>query len=57
MKVFKLEDGTWEWRIRFLGMVGQANGFALTRQQAFMDALNRLDEELLQRFLVHHSEA
>lgn len=53
MKIFRLQDGTWEWRVRFIDMIGQANGFAPTRAEAIEQALNRIDEELIQNFLVH----
>lgn len=45
MKIIRIKRGCWEWRIRFLGKVGQADGFAPSRRQALIDALNRLQEE------------
>ena len=57
MKLIRLLDGTWEWRVRFTGMIGQASGFAPTRGEALERALDRIDEELLQSFLITVPEA
>jgi hypothetical protein len=43
MKIFRNDKGVWEWRIRARGLVGQANGFSLTRTEAIEQALKRLD--------------
>jgi len=42
MKISKLENGKWEWRIRFVGMIGQANGFSSSREEAIDEVFKRL---------------